>query len=653
MKAGKFQDISREIVGENRQLLQQLEQVADRERVESILLAYKAAVREARGAMRKSLVKIAKREAYDRLQATITTNKAINTVINAAIEDIDSGEFSPGVLVAILQASIDTATEEGKREWELLEGYTSSKMTVDKLITSLRLWLVKLDISEPKGADWIKIWKLYAARKLTPVTAPNLAGVLQPKAIGSRIDNHKDYNALTIRNYVLALCAELPAKYRDHIQLVTSTEEGLKSFAVNVLRLANQGAIPDPDQPDNGAELDKPVTALVVQALPLLLAQIDNPALRVTPVPPEPRSSTDSFVLVTGLERGDDQIRLARNEEGTLTPLDADPEKSGPVSLGELAKITRPAAVGDFEPLDASAGEISVVREREFNDGLQAATVEKSGVMVRDLAVHNVADSLTETSGSGAVADIIVQEPVPSTLRADTPINKGMVRSRPSKPGFWASLTSFTGPMFAVAASMLIAAGFTGRSKEIDPNHSDMITDVRSSIHTLRSTASVVSSSFNGRDICTHQVISAQQDTVRSVVSTTTPVFYTGDVLPQGPNTCIMGGAKHVLRSQFNIVDEMRLERLSNQAENAIRVARTAGMHTNPGDQVALAYDETSQTWFVRQIRDGQIIVSSSFVSSEGHNVTTANESYFKPNFLNKLWTKGKSLWQSFKGLWA
>lgn len=646
MKAGKFQDISREIVGEKRQLLLQLEKVADRQRVELILLEYKAAVKAARGAMRKSLVKSAKRQAYDRLLATITAN--------TAIEDIDSGEFSPGVLVAILQASIDTGTEAGKREWDLLEGYTSSKMTVDKLIASLRSWLVKLHISEPRGADWIKIWKLYAARKLTPVTAPNLAGVLKPQQIGSRIDNYQDYSALTIRDYVLALCADLPAKYRDHIQLVTSTEEGVRSFAANVLRLANQGAIPDPDQPDNGAELDKPVTALLVQALPLLLAQIDNPALRVTPVPPEPRFSSASIPLVTSPEKYDDHVRLVRNGAGTLTPLDADPEKSGPVSLGELAKITRPAAVGDFEVEGASsASEISVVREREFNDGAPAQAVEKSGVMVRDPEVLNVVDSLTEGNESLAEAGVSVQAPVQSAFRADTPINRGVVRSRPSKRGLWSSLISGTGPMFALAASMLIAAGMTGRPKEMDTHHSDMITDVRSAMHPLLSRDRGVSASGNAREICTDQVISAEQDTVRSVVSTTSPVFHTGDVLPQGPNTCIMGGAKHVLRAQFNIVDEMRLERLSNQAENAIRVARPAGMHTNPGDQVALAYDETSQTWLVRQIRNGQVIVASSFVAAEVNYTTIENESYFKPNFLHKLWTKGKSLWQSFKGFWA
>jgi hypothetical protein len=644
MKAGKFQDISREIVGEKRQLLLQLEKVADRQRVELILLEYKAAVKAARGAMRKSLVKSAKRQAYDRLLATITAN--------TAIEDIDSGEFSPGVLVAILQASIDTGTEAGKREWDLLEGYTSSKMTVDKLIASLRSWLVKLHISEPRGADWIKIWKLYAARKLTPVTASNLARVLSSKVIGSRIDKYKDYNPATIRDYVLALCADLPAKYRDHIQLVTSTEEGLRGFVANVLRLANQGSIPDPDQPDDASEENKPLTALLVQALPLLLAQIDNPALRVTPVPPELRFSTDSVVLFTDPESDEDQIRLARNEEGTLTPLDAAPDKSGPVSLGELAQITRPAAVGDFEVNGASsAGEMSGVREREFNEGLQAATVEESGVMVRDSEVLAGVGALSDTDEPVVVTTALT--PSPSTLRADTPLNMEVIRFLPPRPGLWSSLSSLTGPMFAVAASMLIAAGLTGRPKEMDTHHSDMITDVRSAMHPLLSSDRGVSASGNAREICTDQVISAEQDTVRSVVSTTSPVFHTGDVLPQGPNTCIMGGAKHVLRAQFNIVDEMRLERLSNQAENAIRVARPAGMHTNPGDQVALAYDETNQIWLVRQIRDGQVIVASSFVAAEVNYTTIENESYFKPNFLHKLWTKGKSLWQSFKGFWA
>lgn len=638
MKAGKFQDISREIVGENRQFLLQLERVADRQRVESILLEYKAAVKQARGAMLKTLIKRAKREAFTNLSTVIAIHANI---------DSDAG------LVALFQESIDINTEAGRAEWSLLESHTQSNQAAKTLIAKLSAWLKKLNIFDPQASHWVDAWKLYAGRKLIPVAQSALANVLDAKRIESRINTADDLTPETIRDFLLALCTGPDAQtQRDYITAQTDSPQKLVEFKKMVLELA-QSCTLAPAADDGSEVVPATATELLRGAAQIIFFRLTNPS-RLSPVPSEPRFGGLAMSLPTSVENpNDDAIRLVRGGDGKLSPLDADPEKSGPVSLGKLAKITRHAAVGDFEPLDASAGEISVVRERGFNDGLQAATVEKSGVMVRDSVVLNVADSLTESSESGAVADVIVPAPVPSTFRADTPVNRGLVRSRPSRQGLGASVTSFTGPMFAVAASMLIAAGLTGRSKEIDPNHSDMITDVRSSIHTLRSTAPVLSSAVNERDLCTDQVISAQQDTVRSVVSTTTPVFYTGDVLPQGPNTCIMGGAKHVLRSQFNIVDEMRLERLSNQAENAIRVARTAGMHTNPGDQVALAYDETRQTWFVRQIRDGQIIVSSSFVSSDGNNMTTANESYFEPNFLNKLWTKGKSLWQSFKGLWA
>ncbi len=675
--ADKFQTLSREVIGEHVDLLEPLGQVADRQRVESILLAYETAAKEARGAMRETLVKMARRQAFLKLSTAISLQTNMN--------DIDTkGEFSAGVLIALLQESIDTSTEIGKREWALLESYSGSTAAVEILIAKLRSWLVKMDVADPQITNWVEMWKLYAARKLaaipTPVTlvgadVPDMDVVLEVantvevnmtttdepdvQAMAAHIDGSRDYSPAALKAYLLASCHGDEAEVkRAYIESETDTPEKLATFITTILNLAGDREIAEAEEVASKAT-SSPVTALLTLGLQVLLFEFkrDN---RPSPVPVEPRAwhlnkGVGEFENVADENEHFDRISLGLGEDPA--------ERSKVTVLADLPAVTSLPET-DFPDVFISLGEeeteVSFVRPREITNPLGEATGETSGIIaVNQLGDSQAIESLKSISADPSLVDMdkvsLTVDPAITNINARrtlTPIQNGIARNLPRRQGLLSSLASVTGPMFAVAASMLLAAGLTGRTSGSDTNsRGEMITDVRASTTTLHSVTSIANSPRREREVCTDQVVNTDHNTL-AVVSPKPLVFYTEDVLPEGPNTCIMGGAKHVMRTRFNIVDELRLEQLSTQAETAIRVARPVGIHTKPGDQVALAYDEVNQTWLVRQLRGGQTIVQASFASTDSAIVAFHNETV-KPNLLTKLWNKGKSLWQSFRGLWA
>lgn len=631
MKVGKFQDISREILGENWQLIQRLRDVNDQSAVERILLGYKANIKAVRGAMRKSLVKKMRSDALQDIQRVIA--------IDSAEKDVESGDFSPGILVALLQISIDANTDLGRQEWALLEEYTSSKAATETLIVALRAWLAKMAITEVKSTHWVDVWKLYAARKLTPATPSARPSVLDAKKIGKRMDEANDLQPETIRDYFLALCHGRDDRYTNYILSATANPEGLCAFAKNVIRLANQCAIPDPDKIDEPDSEPQPISRQFVDALPLLLSQIDTPFQRITPDPLELKAAREAKKLTPNDRTHDaDVIRLSRNADGILRPSDSDVEDtsdhSGPISLGELAHITRSSAAGDFELMARDESDVSrvqaILSASETNaDGLVELSVDRSGVTTTaDLATVNAGGTGLGLHNS----DSGKPKPERVAVRAASEGAAAPMRRMLSRRASW------TARIAAIAASFLITDNIAHRQRSADASQPTAVSQVRvtTSLNSLRKEETVPPM----------HALSVDHAVPYQVVSTPL-VFHTSEVLPQGPNTCIMGGAKHVLRTAFHINDEFRLEQLAALAENAIKAVRSSALHTRSGDQVSMAYDETVGLWLVRQLRGDEVVAQATF------NDTSMTQSYLKPNLFNRLWNKGKSLWQIFKGWWA
>lgn len=678
MKAGKFQDISREIIGDNWQLQAQLAQVADRSKVERIFLEYKTAVKNARGAMRKTLIKKARNEAFQKI-----TN-AICLQVN--MDDINNeGYFSAGMLVALLQESIDTTTEAGKSEWALLENYTNSNANVELLITKLRAWLAKIGVADPKIANWVEMWKLYAGRKLTPVAPSAIATVLDAKRIESRMVTAEDLTPETVRDFFFALCNGPDAQIqRDFVTTQTDSPAKLLEFTRVVIELAQSCTLAPAD--DDGTEV-VPATAteLLRGAAKIIFFRLTNPS-RLSPVPAAPKLTEDSKLLPQHNDPEEKPVLLVRSAEGDLSiPEEQDNSPSGVMSLGDRAQLSARPLEGLFDAVD-----YSVVRERPEN----LAEVEHSGVIVtgeltrtnETSVTSNSADFADESgdeSDAGLQADLSAPSDLPpevasvdypstSDTSATIRVQHSTISTEPviktSQPQLAANsdsskrtpnsarkVVSFGTPLLAAAFAYVFASTMANRPAPKDAGKSINSAQI-STILGIRPSLTTASAALTPKE--NHQVrLNTDRCVDRSsslVVAAapalqSVPVFFSGPVLPQGHNTCIMGGAKNILRTQFHIVDERQLEELSAQAETAIRTTRSEGIHTQPGDVVALAQDATSGMWTVRQLRNGEIIAHATFIEAN----SPLTDSYLKPSLLSRVGNKVKSWWKSFRGFWA
>lgn len=130
--------------------------------------------------------------------------------------------------------------------------------------------------------------------------------------------------------------------------------------------------------------------------------------------------------------------------------------------------------------------------------------------------------------------------------------------------------------------------------------------------------------------------------------------FYLSNALPSGINQCIQGGAQNVLQNAFGIHDAHVLQVVGSLAERAIRNARPSAVHTNQGDQVALAYNQSTGQWTVRQDRGGRPLVVAHFsYPLSTATVFTQPSAYFGSNFFNKISSKMQQAWHSFKSWWV
>lgn len=147
------------------------------------------------------------------------------------------------------------------------------------------------------------------------------------------------------------------------------------------------------------------------------------------------------------------------------------------------------------------------------------------------------------------------------------------------------------------------------------------------------------------REICVDQ--QEQRTTEQSVV-----VFKSARVSPQSPNTCIQGGARNAL-TQLGITEPRQLESISAQAENAIRAVRAPTVHTQAGDEVAMAYDSTLGIWFVKHLRAGQVLAQARFPDRDHHVALAMPTPQASPSFFGRMAKKVTNIWTGFKKLFS
>lgn len=605
--------------------------------------------------------------------------------IVSAATYVDHDAFNPAMVIALLQESIDTSTHDGIKEWQMLESYTVSNNSVESLLKHLRLWIKKLGIQEPTSSNWVDVWKLYYARKSASIIVSNRMYAHRLAAsIATHMDTEHEYSPKTIREYLLALATgEDESAITAYIQKETDTPEKLIAFAREMLYLAGKCDAPHPEDGENAAPA--PVSVLLAAAAQMLFFKVkqrdrSGAVKKVAGDKGATKVRTEMLGMLSATES--DLRSFTRNADGSLTESSSGAKShvQGVTVLADAPQLSIILGSGQSNRGDVTE-ELTGVHQSDFaafdpTDGVVSTRTNDldatSGVWLKDDFGSTAQDKPMSLEELAAITSL-PQRAVPTigayqsgtsqgashpfvTHTVETTDGVSQAEKAPTKVAVRATRATlrnalaFSSPFAALAVSGLLAFAGAGRSPTataIAP-HADVYVTQHVPLLTASTSPSVdqkvtaVSPSF------THDVGARITQEPRQMSRL---LFHSGPVLPQGINSCIHGSAKNILRNQFGIVGEVQLEDLASKAETAIRSVRHHTLHTEPGDEVSLAYDNLTGWWTVRQIRHGTMVAEAWFESGVVEVFPT--NSYLKPNLLHTLSHKVKGWWQSFKNFWV